>query len=701
MTTSVETENARRIREQRRRKVVRADARDIAPFPAIVNPELRKSVSASFRLFCETYFPGQFTLAWSPDHLRVIAKIEQAVLAGGLFAMAMPRGSGKSTLAECAGLWAALCGHRRFPVIIGSDEGAAESMLDSIKTELETNDALLDDFPDAVFPIRALDGIAARASGQVYRGERTYLEWTAKQVVLATIPESPASGAIIRVAGITGRIRGMAFKRPDGKRVRPDLVIIDDPQTDESARSASQSQARLAVLTGAILGLAGPGKKIAGVMPCTVIAPGDMADRILDSKRHPEWNGERTKMVYAWPTNSKLWDEYATVRADCLRATGTIKAATEFYREHQAEMDAGARIAWPDRFNSDELSAIQNAMNLRLGDEAAFFAEYQNEPLPTITETDEAITPDLVLSRLSGAPQGLLPAWAVRVTAMIDVSEKALWWGVAAWDDSCDGAFIDYGCFPEQGIPYFTLRNLRVTLAHTFKGAGIEGQLTAGLDRLTTSMFARRFRSAAGAELGIERMLIDANWGEQTTTVYDFCRSSPHTAAILPSHGRGIGASALPMSEWAKKPGERAGHNWRIKSAKRGLRAIIYDTNHWKSFVASRLLTAPGDPGSLSIWGKDHERHRILADQLSAEHRIRTTGRGRTVDEWRLKPGRDNHWLDVLVGCAVAASVQGMPPAPSRRSTGPAGSATAGVGGAKADRMSFAALQRAARDRKP
>ncbi|NQT19089.1 MAG: hypothetical protein HQ592_05255, partial [Planctomycetes bacterium] len=31
-----------------------------------------------------------------------------------------------------------------------------------------------------------------------------------------------------------------------------------------------------------------------------------------------------------------------------------------------------------------------------------------------------------------------------------------------------------------------------------------------------------------------------------------------------------------------------------------------------------------------------------------------------TVDEWKLKASRpDNHWLDCLVGCAAAASMQG------------------------------------------
>ncbi|MCA9184759.1 MAG: hypothetical protein R3E01_08995 [Pirellulaceae bacterium] len=49
--------------------------------------------------------------------------------------------------------------------------------------------------------------------------------------------------------------------------------------------------------------------------------------------------------------------------------------ATEFYAADQEAMDAGAEIAWPERFNHDELSAIQHAMNLRLQDEAAFCAE--------------------------------------------------------------------------------------------------------------------------------------------------------------------------------------------------------------------------------------------------------------------------------------------------------------------------------------
>ena len=52
--------------------------------------------------------------------------------------------------------------------------------------------------------------------------------------------------------------------------------------------------------------------------------------------------------------------------------------------------------------------------------------------------------------------------------------------------------------------------------------------------------------------------------------------------------------------------------------------------------------------------------HRLLAEHLTAEYRVRTSAKGREVDEWKAKVGRpDNHWLDCLVGCAAAASVLG------------------------------------------
>ena len=285
--------------------------RDIGELPAVVNPERKEACRFDLRKFCETYFPEVYSLEWSSDHLRAIGKLQKAVLEGGLFALAMARGSGKSSLTETAAIWAMAYGHREFVVVIGASEGAALEMLDSIKTELEVNEHLAEDFPEMVYPIACLEGIANRCAGQLYRGERTRIAWTASEIVLPTIAGAASSGAIVRVAGITGRIRGMKYKRPDGRTVRPEFVVVDDPQTSESAGSAEQTRKRVRVLAGDILGLAGPGRKIAGVMPCTVIRPGDMAEQMLDRSKHPEWNGERCKMLYQFPQNEELWNRYA------------------------------------------------------------------------------------------------------------------------------------------------------------------------------------------------------------------------------------------------------------------------------------------------------------------------------------------------------------------------------------------------------
>lgn len=639
-----------------------AIGRDIGSIPAVQNPKRKADAENNFKNFCEAYFPETFCLPWSDDHLKVIRKIETAVLRGGLFAMAMPRGSGKTTLAETACIWAMLTGAREFVCLIGSDAGHARSMLESIKVEFETNEHLLADYPEVVFPIHALERIHNRAKGQLCNGKHTRIVWTADEIVLPTIPDSAASGAIIRVAGIESRIRGMKYKRADGRALRPSLVVLDDPQTDESARSDQQVRARMETLSGAILNLAGPGQKISGIMPCTVIRPGDMADQILDRDKHPTWQGERTKLVYAFPDNEKLWEKYAQMRADSFRNDGDGREATEFYRKRRKEMDAGAVIAWPQRYNEDELSAIQHAMNLRLQDERAFWAEYQNEPLPQDEGDSEQLTAEAIAAKTNGQPRGVIPIGAGHLTMFIDVQGKLLFHTVVAWEDDFTGYVVDYGTYPDQQRPVFTLRETQKTLARVAPGAGLEGSIYAGLEKLTEQYLGRRWRRDDGAELRIERCLIDANWGQSTDVVYQFCRQSTHAGLILPSHGRYVGASSIPFSEYKRKTGERVGHHWRIPNVqgRRQVRHVVIDTNYWKSFVHARLAVAMGDQGSLSLFGRKPAEHQLLAEHLTAEYCVKTEARGRVVDEWKIRAGGpDNHWFDCLVGCAVAASVQG------------------------------------------
>ena len=184
-----------------------------------------------------------------------------------------------------------------------------------------------------------------------------------------------------------------------------------------------------------------------------------------------------------------------------------------------------------------------------------------------------------------------------------------------------------------------------------------------GLEALCAERLGRIYRREDGMDMRIARCLIDANWGQSTDVVYQFCRQSQYAGIVLPSHGKYVGASSIPFADYKRKKGDRVGLHWRMPNilGKRQVRHIVIDTNYWKSFVQARLSVAMGDPGCLSLFGRDQATHRLLADHLTAEYCIRTAARDRVVDEWKLKALRpDNHWLDVPGRSLRVASMEGI-----------------------------------------
>jgi hypothetical protein len=240
-----------------------------------------------------------------------------------------------------------------------------------------------------------------------------------------------------------------------------------------------------------------------------------------------------------------------------------------------------------------------------------------------------------------------------------------LFWLVAAWSEGFGGAVVDYGAWPDQGRGYFALADARPTLRDATGVGTLEGSLYAGLSRLAEAILGREWPVQGGGVLKVERCLVDSGWGLSTETVYRWCRQTPHAAVVLPSKGMGISASMNPIAEWPKKPGERRGDNWVIPVPAPGQgRRALYDANSWKSAVAAKLRQPMGEPGCLTLCGEDAAAHRLFADHCTGEYRVETTGRGRTLTEWKIKPHRpDQHWWDCICGAAVAASILGLQPA--------------------------------------
>jgi len=646
-----------RLKDLISKNAARKEAQDIGEIPAIENQQRRERACIDFRFFCETYFCDVFYLPWSDDHLTVISKIEQSVLQGGLFAFAMPRGSGKSALTRSAAIWAILIGARKYVCLIGSATRQSLNLFQSVQAAMLGNSLLLADFPEIIYPIQCLENSAHKQRGQRYRGELTYPVWGTHKIVIPTIAGSCACGSVITVDSLDSNIRGQIHTTMDGRIIRPDLVLIDDPQTRESAKSVDQTNQRLSTLNGDVLGMAGPGKKISGLLTCTKIYCNDLADQLLDSDKNPEWQGQCTKMVYSFPTDTKLWDQYEELRAQSLRAGNGGKDATEFYIQNRDAMDLGSKVAWPQRHNEDEVSAIQHAMNLMLRNEVAFYAEYQNDPIADQSD-EQVLTIEQVMEKTNGRKRGEVPLSCQYLTMFIDVHDKLLFYTVCAWAEDFTGYVVDYGTYPDQKRLSFTLRKAQITLPDIYRGMEKEGAIQAGLEKLCSDYLNRDWARGTGV-VKIDRCLIDS--GYMPGIVENIRHKLGGT--IMASKGVGIRAANKPMSTYKRKPGERHGHHWYVPNINKTgeFTHVAIDTNYWKTFVHERFFVAAGDHGSLTIFGKSGHQHSLFAEHIAgSETWVRTEGHGRAVYQWSPRIGGiDNHWLDCMVGNSVAASMCG------------------------------------------
>jgi hypothetical protein len=659
LSETLEAYQRRKERERKRQAVQSAEGRDIAPIPECGDDDLRQTVVESLKAFCEICFPRRFRLAWSDDHIFAIREIEDSIRNGSTFALAMPRGHGKTALAVVACLWAVLSGHNRYVVLIGADKKKASRLLANLKRDLETNEMLHWLFPEVTHPIRKLEGKGQKSHGQICNGKQTHIEWTGSQIVLATIP-GRRDAAIFEVFGLQGGIRGCQYTTPDGELIRPDLFILDDPQTDKSAASDSQTDTRMELVNGAVMGLAGPDESIAGFALVTVIKKGDLADQLLDNEANPEWRGYRCKLIYDFPTNQALWEQYFSIRSD-----DGFMAATKFYHDNRLAMDDGAVVSWEQRYRKKrgELSAIQHAMELKHRYPATFDAEYQNEPQTETLSLDLLESSD-IMKKVSGFIQGDCPPYADTLTAFIDVQGELLFWKVIAFNsESFDCWLVDYGTVPEQPQSNFTLRNARVKLSKKYPKLGLEGKIRKALWDLLTIIGQRVFPvGTSGRTQKVKAIGIDAAWGPVTQTIQSVCLEHPLNAILMPCFGRGLKASDKPMEEWQKKPGERKGNNWIVRPTEGGGRHMIYNTNYWKTFFHARLSTAIGDKGSYVLFKPRFAgQHKLISEHYRVEKPVRDpSGNGKEIDIWKLPISKpDQHYFDAAVGCFMLASACG------------------------------------------
>lgn len=630
----------------------RAKARDLV-IPEVKNLARRQRCKGNPGKFMLTYFPHRCYLPFSELHKEIIAEFHHRIRYGGRGALAAPRGFGKDAMCVMLVLWALLYGRLRYVVLIAINLTMSLEMMEEVKMELETNELLVEDFPEVCVPVRALERQAARSRSQTVAGKFTRMIWGSDDggIRLPEIEGSASSGAKLVARGIESGIRGLT---KDGER--PDFVILTDIETDEGAASETVRKKNEKVIDKAIGALAGPGRVLRAFLLCTIICPECLAETYTDPALKPAWNGRRQKALEEMPDRMDLWEEYITTRRDG-KETGSDpdgRGAHKFYLKHRKEMDRGAKVAWKENFakhkmadgSQCEVSAIQRLMNIIADDgEATFFSEYQNAP---VREDDQiGLTKDLVMSRLNGYPEGVVPEACVRVVESLDVRARELHYNVKGYAQDGTAFTIDYGIIPvrAQSGEYLTQS------AETQKA--LEAAILAALRfRRDEIRLQDGYPRADGdTRVQIDLHLVDSGW--LPDVVYRFTKESGRRWRAC----KGDGSGQHMRRYTPPKPGAegtRLGKHY-YGSILKDKAVVLWhlDADHWKEHVHLRYLQPPETEGAWTLWGMDPKNHRLFASHVVAEVF------NEEKNKWE-KVKKHNHFFDTEHMNAAGAAMLGI-----------------------------------------
>jgi len=640
----------------------RAVGKDISSsdLPKPKNYKRRSQARKSLRKHALAYHPDCFPGgSLFPDQEEQIADIERAIKRGEDKALAAMRGGGKTTILRIAAEWAILHGHSRYCVLVGATSDDAKNNLEWIKEQLEFSDLLLEDFPEVCIPIRALEGSSRRCLGQTVDGERTRIQWSLKKIRLPMLPKavkakrkhSKCQGAFFEVRSIEGSLRGI-----NTSGMRPDLVLLDDVETRESAASTGPNGATSKIMTKIetdIKGQASQQVALTRLYVGTIMNEETVTAKLTDPQRSPSWNGKRYSYMRRFPKNEKLWDEYRKTRQD--GADGP-KRARGFYVKHREDMDHYAIVAWPEGFDPQEYeSAIEKYYACMADGENGLeycACELQNDPSLLDDQSELKITRDHLQKRLNNLGRGRVPLEAEWVVCFADIHHAVrdgyLWWAAVAVARDYRAWLIDYNRFPENK-----------TVGEAYPGESIEAKVRGALDGLEGYLIGKEWERDDGIAMDFEGCA-DSGAGQHQSAVFAFCRES-QTKRWSPTKGENVKAKDYNTVVKADK---NRGDHWRLHAETAGkwkLRVLHFDANYFKTFLLNRLHTPIGAAGAFTIFGNDIRIHRDLVSHLTAETRktLHEVGTSVEYDQWDLKPNRLNHLFDCVVGAMMRANSLG------------------------------------------
>lgn len=225
------------------------------------DPQLDHQGKLSLEAFMLRYLPHHFDKPFCEMHRDLIRACDApSPEKGKRVARIAPRMMGKTSIISLALPLKKLAYQEKYYVLmIGESADTSEANLATLAHECETNERLLEDFPHLA-PARDL------------RGQT--MKWTDRQIVFANF-------ATVRAKGMGARMRGMKHRQR-----RPDLAILDDPESPETADTFLKRRRHKRWFGGTFMGL--------GARGWDIFVIGNLPHHdclIADLVKDPTWDG--------------------------------------------------------------------------------------------------------------------------------------------------------------------------------------------------------------------------------------------------------------------------------------------------------------------------------------------------------------------------------------------------------------------------
>lgn len=311
--------------------------------------ERRARAENDFEFFARTYFP-HYIRPKIDEKTGKLRPVEPSLLHKWFFkeflplirskksisqALAAPRGEAKTTYLMIGLIYCIVYGKKHYILFIQEVFENAALIIESIKTELEFNQRLKCDFPEAF----------------------------GKTSVWKTGVFISKNNIKVQARGAGQKIRGLKHGA-----FRPDMVILDDMENDEEVKNPTNRDNLEKWLNKAVKNLGEAGAKLDVFYIGTILHYDSVLNRTLNN---PLWRSVIFKAIMTPPDNLQLWQQWEEI----LTNEGEDKADS-FYFAHKKAMDKGAVLSWPDK--RDLLCLMKIKVEVGAG---AFDAEYQNDPL--------------------------------------------------------------------------------------------------------------------------------------------------------------------------------------------------------------------------------------------------------------------------------------------------------------------------------